>query len=160
MRFSVQEGPPLEGVLVYTESEYGFSFSARDGEALGARLGSRGVTSVVIGTLQLEVDIESGEVLFAWGYLPNVRSVVAELRHPRSVAGRVVVSSDEPFEPGISEGVPGDDWRVTHDPSSGTVAVRLNGASGATFVRIADGTVLGLDAGHLVSVWLTPVFVA
>ncbi|MGW0606262.1 hypothetical protein [Streptomyces sp. NPDC002640] len=159
MRFSVQEGPPLEGVLVYTESEYGFSFRARDGEALGARLGSQGVTSVVIGTLQLEVDIESGEVLFAWGYLPNVRSVVAETEPPRAVAGRVLVSPEERFDHGISVRVPGDDWRVTHDPSSGTVAVRLNGDSGATFVRIADGTVLGLDGGHLVSVWLTPLFV-
>ncbi|MFE5209808.1 hypothetical protein [Streptomyces sp. NPDC056600] len=109
MRFSVREGPPLEGVLAYTESEYGFSFSVRDGQALSVRLGSQGVTSVVIGTLQLEVDIESGEVLFAWGYLPNVRSVVADADPPRSVAGRVVVSSEERFEPGVSVGVPGDD---------------------------------------------------
>lgn len=59
MKFSIQDGSSIEGVLTYDESEYGFSFSAQNGEALSERLGSEGVTSLLIGTLQLEVDIES-----------------------------------------------------------------------------------------------------
>ncbi|GAO08261.1 putative glycosyltransferase [Streptomyces lydicamycinicus] len=45
---------------------------------LSERLDSEGITSVLIGALQLEVDVESRDVLFAWGYFPNVRGKVAE----------------------------------------------------------------------------------
>jgi hypothetical protein len=159
MRFSLRSGVPIEGVLTYSDSEYGFSFSARDGEALGERLGSGGVTSVVIGTLQLEVDIQSREILFPWGYFPNVRRAVASLSPPRSIEGRVSISSDEHFEPGVSLEIPGNEWQDSYDPSSGWVAIRLNAASDATFVQIADGTILGIDNGNLVSVWLKPVFI-
>lgn len=159
MKFSIQDGSPLEGVLAYDESEYGFSFSAQSGESLSERLGSEGVASVLIGTLQLEVDIESREVLFAWGYFPNVRGGVAELSVPRFIPGRVFISPDHPFEPGVSFEVPGERWRVSYEPSSGWVAIRLNDATDAKFVQIASGTVLGIENGDLVSVWINPVFV-
>lgn len=159
MRFSIRNGSIFEGVLTYSDSEGSFSFSARNGEALRERLGSEGVTSVVIGTLQLEVDIESREVVFVWGYFPMVRRTAAVLSPPQSIAGRVSISSDEDFEHGVSLRVPGNEWRDSYDPSSGWVAIRLNDAPDATFVQIADGTVLGIDNGDLVSVWLKPVFI-
>ncbi|MFH8659878.1 hypothetical protein [Streptomyces afghaniensis] len=159
MKFSIRGGYPLEGVLTYDESEYGFSFSAQSGDSLSGRLGSEGVASVLVGTLQLEVDIESREVLFAWGYFPNVRGVVAELSAPQFIPGRVFISSDHSFEPGVSFEVPGDRWRVSYNPSSRWVAIRLNDSTDAKFVQIASGTVLGIDNGDLVSVWLSPVFV-
>ncbi|MGW0926062.1 hypothetical protein ACWD3J_44605 [Streptomyces sp. NPDC002755] len=158
MKFSIQGGPPLEGVLTYDESEYGFSFSAQNGESLSERLGSEGVGSVLIGTLQLEVDIESRQVLFVWGYFPNVRGVVTGLSAPRFTPGRVFISSDHSFKPGVSFEVPGGEWRVSYDPSSGWVAIQLADAPDAEFVQIASGTVLGIDSGDLVSVWLNPVF--
>lgn len=43
MKFSIQDGSPLDGVLTYGESEYGFSFSAQSGESLSERLGSEGL---------------------------------------------------------------------------------------------------------------------
>ncbi|KOX30065.1 hypothetical protein ADK67_09870 [Saccharothrix sp. NRRL B-16348] len=144
-------------MLTYDESEYGFSFSASSDEPLSERLGSEGVASVLIGTLQLEVGIESREVLFAWGYFPNVRGVTAELGAPDFIAGRVFISSDHAFEPGVSFEVPGDGLRVSYDPSSGWVALRLKDALDAKFVQIASGVVLGIDTGYLVSVWLHPV---
>ncbi|MEV7339462.1 hypothetical protein [Streptomyces sp. NPDC093544] len=158
MKFSTHDGPPLEGVLTYDESEYGFSFTAQNGESLTARLGSAGVTSVVIDTLQLEVDIESREVLFAWGYFPNVRGVVSELNAPQFTPGRVFISSDHSFESGVSLDVPGSRWSVSYDPSSGWIAIELDDAADAKFVQIASGTVLGIDEGDLVSIWLSPVF--
>ncbi|MFD8953936.1 hypothetical protein ACFV0B_34355 [Streptomyces xanthophaeus] len=157
MKFSIQDGSPLEGVLAYEESEYGFSFSARSGKSLSERLGSEGVASVLIGTLQLEVDIESREALFAWGYFPNFRGVVAELGVPQFILGRVFISSDHSFESGVSYEVPGDKLHVSYDPSSGWVAICLNDATDAKFVQIASGTVLGISDGDLVSVWLNPV---
>lgn len=158
MKFSIQDGSPLEGVLTYDESEYGFSFSAQSGEPLSERLGSEGSTSVLIDTLQLEVDIESRGVLFVWGYFPNIRSEVTELGAPICFPGRVFISSDHSFQPGVSVEVPGKEWRVSYDPSSGWVAIRLKGAVNAKFVQIASGIVLGVEAGNLVSVWLDPVF--
>ncbi|MGV9932595.1 hypothetical protein ACWDY4_18725 [Streptomyces olivaceoviridis] len=148
----------MEGVLTYDESEYGFSFSANSGESLSERLGSKGVTSVLIDTLQLEVDIESREILYAWGYFPNIRGAVSKLNVPQIAVGRVRISSDYPFEPGVSYEVPGDRWRVSCDPSSGWIAIEQGDVTGAEFVQIASGTVLGIDNGDLVSIWLSPVF--
>ncbi|MER6630095.1 hypothetical protein ABT301_17975 [Streptomyces sp. NPDC000987] len=159
MKFSIQSGTPLEGVLIYDESEYGFSFSVQSGNSLSDRLGSEGVASVLIGALQLEVDIESREVLFVWGYFPNVRGVVAELSAPKFTSGRVFISSDHSFKSGVSCEIPGGERRVSYDPSSGWVAICLNDAIDAKFVQIANGTVLGVGDGDLVSVWLHPVFV-
>ncbi|MET7486613.1 hypothetical protein [Streptomyces sp. NPDC005538] len=158
MKFSTQDGALLEGVLAYSEAEHGFSFSARSGDSLSERLGTQGVTSVVIDTLQLEVDIESREVLFAWGYFPNVRGVMSESNSPQITPGRVFLSSDDPLEPGVSYEVPGDGWRVSYDPSSGWITIELDGSADAKFVQIASGTVLGIDSGDLVSVRLNPVF--
>lgn len=159
MKFSIQGGSSLEGVLTYDESEYGFSFSAQNGEALSERLGSEGVTSLLIGTLQLEVDIESREVLFAWGYFPNIRGSVSRLIPPRCKSGRVFISSEHSLEPGVSIEVPGDKWRVEYDPSTGWIAIHLKNAADLDLVRIANGTVLGIENGDLASVWLNPVFV-
>ncbi|MEU5637120.1 hypothetical protein ACH47C_41020 [Streptomyces rishiriensis] len=158
MKFTTHGGSPLEGVLTYDQSEYGFSFSAQSGNSLSERLGSEGVASILIGTLQLEVDIESQEVLFAWGYFPNVRGEVSELGSPEFTPGRVFITSTHSFEPGVSFEVPGDRWRVSYDPSSGWIAIHLNGATDVEFTQIASGTVLGIDNGDLVSVWLNPVF--
>ncbi|MCW1100057.1 hypothetical protein OJ963_40415 [Streptomyces sp. RS2] len=158
MKFSIRYGSPLEGLLTYDDSEYGFSFNAQSGDSLSERLGSEGVASALIGTLQLEVDIESREVLFAWGYFPNVRGVVSKLDTPQFSPGRVFISSDHSFEPGVSFDIPGKGWRVSYDPSSGWVAFCLNDAAGAEFVRIAGGTVLGISDGDLVSLWLYPTF--
>lgn len=154
----MHDGTPLQGVLTYDESEYGFSFSTQSRESLNQRLGSQGVTSVLIDTLQLEVDIESREVLFAWGYFPITRSVVAEFSDPHYIPGRVSISSDNTFEPGVSFEIPGDSWHISHDPASGWIVVRQTEAAGIEFVQIATGTVLGIANGNLVSVWLHPTF--
>ncbi|MGA5564743.1 hypothetical protein ACPCUV_26745 [Streptomyces platensis] len=113
---------------------------------------------MLIGTLQLEVDVESRDVLFAWGYFPNVRGSAAELGAPNCFPGRVSISSVHSFHSGVSLEVPGKGWRVAHDPSSGWVAIRLKDSDDADFVQIASGIVLGIDTGNLVSVWLDPVF--
>ncbi|GGS45181.1 hypothetical protein AB0E75_23150 [Streptomyces griseoviridis] len=158
MIFTRRDGNHLAGVLVYDDSEYGFSFNARSAAALGERLGSKGVASILIDTLQLEVDIESGEILFAWGYFPNVRSEVSELRVPAITSGRVVISSEDIFDPGVSYEVPGSRWRTLYDPSSGWVAICTREAVDADFVEVAEGVVLGIERGGLASVWLKPVF--
>lgn len=158
MKFFIHGGTRLDGTLAYDESEYGFSFSAQNRDSLGERLGSEGVTSALIGTLQLEVDIASREVLFAWGYFPNVRGVVAELSFPQFTPGRVCISSGYSFKPGVSFQVPGEGWGVSYDPSSGWVAIRSNESTNTEYAEIASGILLGVDNGDLVSVWLKPVF--
>ncbi|MFE4970835.1 hypothetical protein ACFRAR_01810 [Kitasatospora sp. NPDC056651] len=158
MKFSARNGTALEGVLTYSESEYGFSFTAQSPEGLAERLGSDGVTSALIETLQLEIDIESREFLFAWGYFPGIRSNVEDLDVPKFLPGRVSLSAECRFEPGVSFDISEEVWRTGYDPSSGWVAVRLRDPADAVFVQIADGIVLGVSDGDLVSVWLRPAF--
>ncbi|GAA3050039.1 hypothetical protein GCM10020000_33400 [Streptomyces olivoverticillatus] len=82
----------------------------------------------------------------------------AELGAPNHFPGRVFISSDHSFQPGVSLEVPGKERRVSYDPSSGWIAIRLKDAVDAEFVQIASGIVLGIDTGDLVSIWLDPVF--
>jgi hypothetical protein len=154
MEFFVRDGAAVGGRLTYAVEDHGFRFEAGSREELAGRLGDRGVTSVVIDTLQLEVDIASGDVLFAWGYFPLGAAETGELAVPEAREGRVRVVDEEPFEPGVSVGVPGERWRTSYDRTTGVVAVRLREAADAVFVRIADGVVLGVDGAELVAVWL------
>ncbi|MFE3687524.1 hypothetical protein ACFXPM_30410 [Streptomyces sp. NPDC059095] len=144
-------------MLTYDESEHGFSFSAQSSSALTERLGTEGVTSLLIGTLQLEVDIESQDVLFAWGYLPNIRRKTAALGTPDYSPGQVSISTDYSLEPGVSLDVPGENWEVLFDPASGWVAILRKKTVRAELVQVASGIVLGLTNGDLVSIWLLPV---
>jgi hypothetical protein len=149
----------LKGVLTYDYSEFGFSFDPQSGDSLRDRVGSQGVTSASVDTLQLEIDIESREVLFAWGYFPLARSGESELIPPSFPVGRVMMIPDRPLQPGVSFDISEERWESVLDPVSGWVLIQSGKGGRAEFTEVADGICLGIRDGDLVSVWLKPVFV-
>lgn len=67
MKMRSIDGSPIPGVLVYSERDYAFRYMARmSSDALEA-VGHEGATSITLGTLQMEVAVETGRVLFFWG---------------------------------------------------------------------------------------------
>ena len=159
VKFEARSGAPLEGVLTYDYSEFGFSFDPQSGDSLRARVGSKGVTSASVGTLQLEIDIESQEVLFAWGYFPLAGSGEGGLNPPPFSAGRVLAVPDRPLQPGVSVDISEERWESILDPASGWVLIQSGKGGHAEFTEVADGICLGIRDGDLVSVWLKPVFI-
>ncbi|MFB8201239.1 hypothetical protein [Kitasatospora purpeofusca] len=158
LTFSVSPGTALEGKLNYLTSEHSFLYDVTNRADLAERVGSNGVSSLVVETLQLEIGIASGEALFVWGYYPMASWVPAELDLPKFSAGRVLVDSDGQLEEGVSISLSDATWQTRYDSTTGWINVRAEEDSGAHFTQIADGVVLGINDSRMISIWLKPKF--
>jgi hypothetical protein len=61
----------LQGELFYNRSEQSFDFVSMSRSGVRRRMGDLGPTSVLIGTLQIEIGVETGTLLYVWGYHPE-----------------------------------------------------------------------------------------
>ncbi|MFW6638504.1 hypothetical protein ACOALZ_00515 [Nocardiopsis algeriensis] len=155
---SVKEGSPLRGGLKYLTSEQSLFYEVRDRAELEERAGMEGVTSLVVDTLQLELSVESGELLFAWGYFPMPSWESASLAIPSFSTGRIFAAPNVKFMEGVSVRASSSDWRIEYDSRAGLLNVRSGSAADLKFVQIAEGVVLGVGSGKLLSIWLKPMF--
>lgn len=162
MQFSVcsDDAPPLDGSLVYAESDHAFGFRAGSPMVLRDLVGDAGVTSLSIDTLQIEVAVATRVVLFVWGLHPRTRWQTGALEPPSSRPGRIRVADSVRLEAGVSVGlVRGATWLTTYDPGTGWLRVAEAGnLETEDRVLVATGTVIGLLDGKINSLWLQPVF--
>jgi hypothetical protein len=162
MRVSLESsiGEPLDGILEYDADEYSFRFKAASPVDLSERAGDGGLTSLSIGTLQIEVGVATRTAIYVWGLHPRTGWQTDVIPPPRPVPGLVRVASPDRLLPGVSLDVgevPG--WSTRYDQDNGWVRVA---AEADNFeeeqILIASDTVLGLRSGELRSLWLRPVF--
>lgn len=151
---------PLEGILRYTESEYSFAFDVASPADLQKRSGSAGVTSLTVGTLQIEVGIEHGSILFVWGLCPRARWKRESIGRPNPIASGARVETSEKLQPGVSVEIAAvGSLSTSFDDTSGWVRVAKNqGSASHQEVEVASGVVLGLTNDDLDSLWLQPIF--
>lgn len=145
--------PLFGGVLVYREGDHAFDFRPSDPGAAGSA-----TTSLLIGTVQVEVDTQSGRLLFAWGYSPaqgwQRSSPFDPLSHKR---GEAVLSGAAELRPGVSVPlVDASDVRRLVDPHAGVVRVVQPGVSLTRMFTIASGVGLLFAGPRLVGVQLSP----
>lgn len=160
LRFEAVAGHPLGGRLLFSESEHSFRFEPDSVVDLSDRTGNAGLTSASIGTLQLELDVGSAEVLFVWGYHPRVQWSQGPVEPGAPSAGAVRLASPSGLVRGESLDIASvGEWSTVHDPNSGWVRVQRGNLPDHEEALVATGTILGLNSGHLNSVWLQPVFV-
>lgn len=153
----ISPGEPLAGQLLYRVSEYSFMFQVADHAEAHRRAGSEGVTSLVADTLQLEVGVETGQLLFAWGYLPASSWSRVVLERPRFVPGVLELKALDDLEPGASLSISrGADWKAEFDRSIGWLRVATLGAASDAAVQIADGVVIGVREDEIAEIWLRP----
>jgi hypothetical protein len=149
-----------DGLVIYREGDYAFDFHPLDPLHLSERTGDQGVSSLGIGSLQIEIGIETRLALFAWGYCPRQGWKEGHLDVPRIVQGQVQVN-DQPLGRGVSHpvGEEASDWRTTYDIDSGWVRIhRTSSTDSDQLVEIASGTLLDIRNGDLWSLWLHPTF--
>lgn len=152
-------GDALEGWLCYDESEHSFRFTAGSPLDVADRAGAGGQTSLSIGTLQIEVGVSTGIVLFVWGLHPRAQWRVRSIGAPRAEPGVVRVLCPEHLRTGVSVGISEvGSWSTVYDPGAGWVRVSPGEETDDEQVLIASDTVVGLRRGHLSSVWLRPDF--
>lgn len=152
-------GNPLNGRLVYSESEYSFRYEPRDRSDLAARIGQDGVTSLSIGTLQVEVGVATRQLLFVWGLHPKLRWLQGSFVPPIAEPGRLIAELHRNLEAGVSISLaPVNSWTTHFDPESGWVRVAKDEASEDELTQIADGVIVGRALDEFNSLWLKPIF--
>lgn len=150
-------GPALNGLLVYDDAEYSFRYEA-DLSELRDRVGGGGVASLTVGTLQVEVDVDSGQALFVWGLHPKAQWAEARLTPPHSQPGIVCFESSTPFSESASISVARvGAWNTQYDSNTGWVRVAPDLAPDEAQVMIADGVVIGVLGEEFHSLWLQPL---
>jgi hypothetical protein len=149
----------LEGTLRYLNDEQSFAFDVASPDDLLANLGSDEMTSVSVGTLQIEVSVPTGIVLFVWGFHPRATWREARLATPRAVPGSLRIDAGHDLRRGVSLRLaPPGAWATCFDDTTGWVRIAESEAGRGYYVEVARGVVLGLANGELESLWLQPVF--
>jgi hypothetical protein len=160
-RFLNYDCVPLEGQLVYRAYEYSFDFKVGSQPELARRAGSKGTTSLLIGTLQIEVGLETGTALFVWGlHSHSAQWRRDSLSRPLAQPGCVRAVFDEEPIMGVSQGLAEvGEWQTTYDPNTGWICVSSNVHDVfESYIEFAENTIAGLHNGSLVSVWLHPIW--
>lgn len=151
---------PLAGRLIYVREDHAFSFTATNYVELERRRGNAGSTSLEIGTLQIEVGVESRELLYVWGYHPVETWVRRNTAPGLVVEGRVWLREENALKPGVALGIANvGDWATWQDPANGWIRVASDSEDDDETISIADNVAVGCRAGHLHALWLLPAFV-
>ena len=149
MRFRIDlgEASVQDSSLVYRPHEYSF-------DTVSSQRG--GVTSVLLNDLNLEMD-NSNRVIAIWGMCPHTRWVERALVPPMAQSGSLIVSSEEPFLPGVSVRMNGEKrFPVYVDRKVGWIQVKGT-LRPSVAVMLLPGVIFEMtECGQFCSLWLMP----
>jgi hypothetical protein len=150
------DGEALKGELVYRCNEYSVDFIPDEIDLI-KRVDGAG-TSILIGSLHLEVSIVSGEVLFPWGMFPHVRWKKKSLVLPDFKSGRLYLESDLVLERGVGVGLENyqDSWCSYYDQNSGWIYYGVDDFKLNKALQFATDVVASLLDGKIVGLWMRP----
>ena len=154
MRFRVSpELAITEGELVYVPEDYAFNFfSERPDICLSA------ITSVVIDTLQLPIDIQ-GQILYVWGYWPHTSWQHANISPPSFQECSLFAELEtDDIVPGISKRISGTEkWETFFNPDTNWICIGSPEISiNAVAIKFASGCLAVLVNNYLEAIWLHP----
>lgn len=149
MRFFYLKGTgPLHGKIFYREDEYAIDFVCSSSEQLNLKAGTQGCISLLAHSLQLETSVETGALLYPWGFFPLVNVVDGSVEPPKAICGEVRVEfSGVQLVRGVSHEIPGTrDWTVIRDSGSGWVYIgpEIFVSDNQVFVEFASGSIIGI----------------
>lgn len=160
-RFVDYDCVPLQGELVYRASEHSFDFKARSNSELAQRIGTKGTTSLLIGTLQIEVGIEVGAALFVWGLHSHISQWRrGQLSAVSATRGGIRVIFDEEPAIGVSQALAEvAEWHTVFDPDTGWIRISSNQDDSAErYIEFAENTIAGISDERLISLRLRPTW--
>lgn len=156
LTFSTQPAEKMGGKLIYRESEYSFDFVEAEAQKLSQRRGSKGVSSISVDTLQIEIGIEHGEVLYVWGFYPIPRKVV-DLPLPVTRSARVFTHGER-WDLGISVPIPWSHHEATFDPRRRVTRITSSEKLADEYVTPASGIIFGLIRDQVSEIILSAKF--
>jgi hypothetical protein len=145
----------LKGHPRYVDDDYAFDFKV-DPKVKAAVIGPSGSTSLVIGTLQLEVAIDTMQCLYIWGYCPTQRWEMGLLLPPASHPSALKVCSAIRFARGVSVGLEVV-AKPYFDSRSGWFCIgNKEPAANGLVIEFATNTVAVIVERQLISLWIKP----
>jgi len=158
MNFFCKHGPALDGDLIYRKDEFSIDFVQKKTNT-SEKTYRTDVSSISIGTLQLEVSMKYGEVLFPWGYFPFARWINRSLTPPIASSGRLFISDAATLLAGGTTSLPDStSWSTYIDCSSGWLNIGGE-APGEFAIEFATNVVASLIGERLVGLWLKPKWI-
>jgi hypothetical protein len=151
----VAAAPPAGGELRYDQRELSFDF--RPAEPDLARRAEDAV-ELAFGSVAVQVDRDSAELLGAWGYHPDAGWLSGSLGSPNAVPGRLTVKLPAVPPRGVTLRLahPGE-LTTIRDARTGWIRLGRTGVpTGTRFVEFATGCLAELSGADLVAVWLRP----
>jgi hypothetical protein len=155
-----QTDKPLSGKLVYRESEYSLDFIECSNDNLVRLSGHGGCTSLTVHTLQIEVGINTGKLLYPWGLFPLIHAIDKPLIIPNSYYGELSINlKKNKLISGVSIEIPGSDhWQLYKDPSScwifvGNPSITQYSCS----IEFANNVIASIANDSIVAFWMRPV---
>jgi len=155
--FSCEADSVLEGDLIYREAEYSVDFISVSPRHLRSRIGCQGCISLTIGTLQIEVGIETKLLIYPWGFLPLVNVKKEKIEIPIFKRGGIKVDlCGLELVEGVSfEVLESGSWKTISDCESGWIYIGGGEAlKNVCYYEFAAGAVLGICNGDIVCIYI------
>lgn len=151
---------PLLGKLVYRESEYSLDFIECSSDDFSKLSGDEGCTSLTVHTLQIEIGVSTGKLLYPWGLFPLIHAMDKSLIIPDSYYGELSFKTEKnKIRPGVSIDFSGSEsWELCKDPSSGWIF--LGDPSIAQYscsIEFANDVIASMANDCIVAFWIRPV---
>jgi hypothetical protein len=143
---STRPAAPFEGSVVYRTDDRAFDFAPH--------VHSYEATSLLAGTLQLEIDVPTRRLLYVWGYSPAESWEDARLSMPIGEDLGVFVDDEVTLTQGVSRPLPGD-WRPRWDKASRTFVAEQLDLEVDCYARIGQSCTIGLAGRQIGALWLS-----
>jgi hypothetical protein len=158
MRFRFETGSsPTPGQPSYAVEDHALTYDLQRDEdvQLGA---SPRHTSLSIGTIQIEVSLDTYQCLYVWGYCPSTHWKKSSLSTPIAKRGRVFVETDAPLFAGVSVGIEQmSKAKVRFDIKSGWLCIGTPECNeNDEVIEFATSSLAVLNEGRLRSIWIRP----
>lgn len=155
---TTRPGVLLTGSVVYRRRDQSIDFEPADRAALEMRRGAQGSASLLIGTLQLELGVESRQILFPWGLCPQASWSRGTIGRVTSQAGELFLSAGVALRSGVSRRLREEGWKEpVFDVKSGWLSIGdLLPVFAPTYIEFASNCIAALVENELVSLRLKP----
>ncbi|WP_037588721.1 hypothetical protein [Stenoxybacter acetivorans] len=151
---------PLLGKLFYYQSEYSLDFIEYPDEDFTKLPSARGYTSISVDTLQIEIDIDTGKLLYPWGLFPLVNAIEKPLILPSSYYGEIYIRvRNSKLISGVSIDFPSaKNWVLYKDSSSGWIFIGDRNIIQYSFsIEFARNVIASIENNNIVAFWMKPI---
>jgi hypothetical protein len=134
-------------LLVYRSEDYSFDVEP---------LNERGISSIMINELQLEID-DDARIIYVWGYCPLIKYDEIDAFPQMYHSGSLIALLDSPPVPGISYRLNEDKrWSVYINKKKGWVCIGDPKMDDKQLIEFAPDCIATMDGLEIIAVWLHP----